>query len=363
MKKLIKLRNRIDQIDNSIISSINERANITMEIGRLKSKSAKPVFSPVREAQVYDRLIRANKAKKGNISDKYIRSVYREIMSGSLALQTPLVIAYLGPEATFTHIAALDKFGKSLDYLECDSITEVFTEVERGRASYGVVPIENSTEGAVNHTLDMFIDSDLQICSESYLPIVHNLLSKRESIAAVKLNCNVYSHHQVLAQCRMWLEKNLPHAKLIPCASTTEAAKILEAKKGKHNDTAIASKLAAERYSLNILARSIEDSPHNITRFLVIGKQQEEPTKNDKTSVVFSMKDKAGALHDVLAAFKRSRINLTKIESRPSKAKAWKYYFFVDMQGHIKDKSIKLSLKQLQKHCNYYKLLGSYPAA
>lgn len=357
VKRLIKLRKRIDQIDNSILSSINERADITMEIGKLKSKSAKPVFSPVREAQVYNRLIKANKTKKGSLSEKYIRSIYREIMSGSLALQTPLMVAYLGPEATFTHIAALDKFGKSLDYLECKSIAEVFTEVERGRASYGVVPIENSIEGAVNHTLDMFVDSDLKICSEAYLHIQHNLLSKHKEISYIK---RVYSHQQVFAQCRIWLEKTLPGAKLVSYASTTEAAMVAAQGKGR---AAIASRLAAERYGLNILARSIEDSPHNITRFLVIGKQQEEPTKSDKTSIVFSMKDRSGALHDVLTPFKRNKVNLTKIESRPSKTKAWKYYFFVDMEGHIKDKRLRQSLKQLEKHCNYFKLLGSYPTA
>lgn len=357
MKKLKRLRKRIDEIDNSILRSLIERARVTMDIGRLKSKRAKPVFSPVRESQVYDRLIKANKDKKGQLSEKYIKAIYREIMSGSLALQKPLVIAYLGPEATFTHIAALDKFGESISYLECKSIAEVFVEVERGRASYGVVPIENSTEGAVSHTLDMFIDSDLKICSEAYLPIQHNLLSRQKKISSIK---RVYSHQQVFAQCRMWLEKTLPKAKLVSYASTTEAAMVAAQGSGR---AAIASKLAAERYKLNILARSIEDSPHNITRFLVIGKQQEEPTKNDKTSVVFSMKDKAGALHDVLTPFKRNRVNLTKIESRPSKAKAWKYYFFVDMEGHIKDKKVRQSLRQLERHCNYMKLLGSYPAA
>jgi chorismate mutase/prephenate dehydratase len=354
MENLKRLRHKIDHIDNNILSLLNERARLILEIGNLKFKGAKPKFSPEREAEVYRRLKNYN---KGPLSDETIEAIYREVMSGSLALQKTSKIAYLGPEATFTHIAALKKFGKSLDYLECNSIADVFTEVERLGADYGVVPIENSTEGAVNHTLDMFIDSDLRICSEVYLPIKHNLLSKHRNLSSIK---RVYSHEQVLAQCRIWLEKNLPNAKLAHYASTTQAAIFVASGKGR---AAIASELAAERYGLNILAKSIEDSPHNITRFLIIGNQQAEPSGNDKTSIVFSMKDRTGALHDVLTPFKRNNVNLTKIESRPSKTKAWKYYFYVDMEGHIKDKRVERSLKQLEKHCNFLKFLGSYPAA
>jgi len=353
MAKLKNLRKKIDRIDGSIVNLLNERANITLKIGKLKSAKSAPKFSPYREAQVYQRLVKSN---KGPLPARALKSVYREIMSGSLALQTNLKIAYLGPEVTFTHIAALRKFGKSLDYLECKSIADVFTEVERGRAHYGVVPIENSTEGAVNHTLDMFADSDLQICSEAYLPIEHNLLSKSKRISSIK---KVYSHEQVLAQCRIWLETNLPSAQLVPVASTTVAASVYAHRK---NCAAIGSKLAAEKYKLHILARSIEDSPHNITRFLIIGKQQVQRTGRDKTSIVFSMKDRAGALHDVLVPFKKNKINLTKIESRPSKKKAWRYYFFVDLEGHIDGKKVKQALSQLEKHCRYLKVLGSYPA-
>lgn len=354
MSQLKKLRKKIDQIDRKILDFLNERAEIIVNIGKIKSKKISPSFSPYREAQVYDSLIKAN---KGPLSNDTVKAIYREIMSGSLSLQSHLKIAYLGPEASFTQIAALKKFGKSLDYLECDSIADVFTEVERDRADYGVVPIENSTEGAVNYTLDMFIDSDLKICSESYLPIEHNLLSKHKKISAIK---SIYSHEQVFAQCRIWLERNLPNVKLIPCASTTQAAMAATDGRGR---AAIASKLAAEKYDLNILASSIEDSPHNVTRFLIIGKQEAKPSGNDKTSIVFSMKDRVGALHDVLTPFKKNNINLTKIESRPSKKKVWKYYFFVDMQGHIKDKKVRQALKGLEKNCSYYKELGSYPAS
>ncbi len=354
MKKLKTLRNKIDKIDGEILKYLNDRAQLSIDIGRIKSKSASPAFSPVRESDVYKKAIKAN---KGPMLDESIKAVYREIMSGSLVLQNPLRIAYLGPEATFTHIGALKKFGHSLKYLECDSITDVFTEVERNRASYGVVPIENSTEGAVNHTLDMFVDSDLKICSEEYLPIQHNIVSKLKDMSLIK---TIYSHQQVLAQCRNWLEKNMAKAKLVPVASTTTAAMLTTSGK---NRAAIASNLAAERYGLNILARSIEDSSHNITRLLIIGKQDERRTGRDKTSVLFSMKDKSGALHNALVPFKKNGINLTKIESRPSKKKAWRYYFFVDMQGHIADKKVGKALQQLKKNCSVLKVLGSYPEA
>lgn len=353
MEKLNRLRKRIDKINNDILNLLNERARITLAIRTLKSKRKKPAFSPDRETQVYKKLIEAN---QGPLSNDTIKAIYREIMSGSLALEKPIKIAYLGPEATFTHIAALKKFGSSVDYLKTQSITEVFTEVERGRADYGVVPIENTTEGAVNHTLDMFIESDLRICSEVLLAIEHNLLG-RGKLSSIK---RVYSNPQVLGQCRLWLETNLPRVELVPAASTTKAAQLAAKTK---NAAAIANKLAADRYKLKILVESIEDSPHNITRFLVIGKTEAESTGSDKTSIMFSVKDRVGALHDMLVPFKRNGINLTKIESRPSKKEAWKYYFFVDMQGHIKDKKIKKALDSLRRSCDYLKFLGSYPAA
>lgn len=352
MKRLKILRGRIDRIDNDILHSLNERAKLSIDIGDIKSKSAKPKFSPAREIQVYKRLIKLN---KGPLSNETIRAVYREVMSGSLALQNPLKVAYLGPEATFTYMAALKKFGSSLEKLECKSIAEVFTEVERDRASYGVVPIENSTEGAVNYTLDMFVDSDLKICSEEYLAIHHNLLSFGKDTASIK---RIWSHPQVFAQCSNWLETHLPKVEFIPVESTSTAAWLVTKKKSQ---AAIASKAAAEKYNLNILAQSIEDSSHNITRFLVISKQDVKRTGRDKTSILFSMKDKSGALHDVLVPFKKNRINLTKIESRPSKKKAWRYYFFVDMQGHIDDRKVAKSIQQLKRHCSFLKILGSYP--
>ena len=349
---LKQLRKKIDYIDGKILNFLNQRAQEVLNVSKFKKKEKLGAYSPDREASMIARLKKMN---KGPFSAQEVENVFREILSICRAQNTSMKVAYLGPEATFAHMAAIKKFGKSLDYIECSSIADVFTEVERGRADYGVVPIENSTEGAVNHTLDMFIDSDLKICSEMYLPIQHNLLSKHKNISSIK---KVYSHEQVFAQCRKWLEKNLPNVKLIPYASTTQAAMFATLGKGR---AAIASKVAAERYKLNILASSIEDSAHNITRFLIIGNQEAGPTKHDKTSIVFSMKDKAGALHDVLAPFKNSKINLTKIESRPSKKKAWKYYFFVDMGGHKNSPSVKKALKALGKECLFVKILGAYP--
>ena len=354
MENLKKLRSRVDHIDGRILELLNERAGVSLRIGKLKSKSGRPSFSPEREAEVYARI---KKMGKGILSPDALKAVYREIMSGSIALQKKLKVAYLGPEATFTNIAATKKFGSSVDYVECASITEVFTEVERTRADYGVVPIENSTEGAVNHTLDMFADSDIKICSEVLLPIEHNLLYKGNSISSIR---KIYSNPQVLAQCRLWLEANLPRAELIPVSSTTKAAQI--AQKQKHS-AAIASRAAAEKYRLQMLAESIEDSPHNITRFLIIGRHEADRTGNDKTSIMFSVKDKVGILHDMLVPFKKGGINLTKIESRPSKKEAWKYYFFVDMAGHIQDKKVARALADLGRHCDYLKVLGSYPVA
>ena len=276
------------------------------------------------------------------------------MMSASLALEKTIKVAYLGPEATFTHLASLSKFGSSVEYLSCENINDVFKEVEKGRADYGVVPIENSTEGAVTYTLDMFVNSELKICSEILFEISQNLISK----SALNKITKIYSKSEVFGQCRLWLEKNLSRAVLMDMTSTTAAAK--KAKNTK-NSAAIASELAAKVYNLKIVASSIEDNSDNITRFLVIGKNEVPFTGSDKTSIVFSVKDKVGVLYDMLAPFKKNKINLTKIESRPSKKGAWKYHFFIDFEGHHEDKKVKAALNDLSKHCHYLKILGSYP--
>jgi chorismate mutase/prephenate dehydratase len=352
MKELKSLRKKVDKLDLSILDLLNKRAKLILEIGKMKAKKGAPVFVPDREKEVYTKISAAN---KGPLTKNAVKAIYREVMSGSLALERAPMIAYLGPPATFTHLASMKKFGSAVKYLACNSITDVFQEVEQDRADYGVVPIENSIEGAVSHTLDMFIDTDLKVCSEVILEISHNLLGK----CKLKQIKKIYSNPQVFGQCRIWLETNLPRVELIEVSSTTKAAEI--AAKEKYS-AAIASSLAAQEYKLKLIARSIEDSAHNITRFLVIGKVGANPTKNDKTSIMFSVKDRVGALHQMLVPFKENKINLTKIESRPSKRKAWEYYFFVDFKGHHQNKNVKKALNKLEKICSYLKILGSYPA-
>ena len=350
---LKKLRNKIDKVDKQIVELLSQRAGYTLSIGDLKRKANKGIYAPDRETFILRRL---KKLSKSPLSKDALESIYREIMSSSLSLEKPLEIAYLGPKATFTHLAALKKFGSQVKYIDCDSISDVFLEVEKGSCDYGVVPLDNSIEGAVTHTLDMLMDYPLNICSEIILEISHNLLSNYKKEAIKK----IYSNPQVFAQCRIWIERNLPKAERIEVSSTARAA---ELSKRQRNSSCIASLLAAKEYALKVVARDIEDSPHNVTRFLVIGKYDIPPTGQDKTSIIFSIKDRVGALHDMLLPFKRHKINLTKIESRPSKKKAWDYYFFVDLAGHHQDSRVKKAIKELEDKCTFLKILGSYPTA
>ncbi|MFQ5680434.1 MAG: prephenate dehydratase [Candidatus Omnitrophota bacterium] len=348
---LENLRSRIDKLDSRIIELLNQRAGISMAIGRIKAKHNRPVYSPDRESKVLSRIRRSN---KGPIAASAMEAIYREIMSSSLSLEKGLRISYLGPEATFTHLAALKRFGSSVEYVPSNSISDVFIDVEQDACDYGVAPVENSIEGAINHTLDMLAESSLNICAQINLSVSHNLIS-RYKISKIK---KVYSNPQVFGQCRMWLRANLSQAELVEVSSTSRAA---ERCVNENDSACIASSLAASVYGLKIVARSIEDTRHNITRFLVVGKDDVVPTGNDKTSVVFSIKDKVGALHKMLLPFKRHKINLTKIESRPSKRKAWDYYFFVDLNGHIRDENVSLAFKELSRQASYLRVLGSYP--
>ncbi|MFH1678257.1 MAG: prephenate dehydratase [Candidatus Omnitrophota bacterium] len=346
-----KLRCEIDQLDVRLVKLLNLRARVALEIAKAKKKQGEARYCPDREKQVLNRLLGLN---PGPLSTSAIEAIYREIMSSSLSQYKPLVVAYLGPQASFTHQAAIKKFGSQITYSAADTITEVFTDVEKGNADYGVVPIENSNEGAITHTLDMFVDSDLKICAQIILEVSHNLLANCPN-SRIK---RIYSNPQVFAQCRSWLEKNLLNAEKIEVSSTARAAQIAVKEK---NSACIAALLAANIYKLRVLAKSIEGSPHNVTRFLVISKNEIKPTGIDRTSILFSIKDKIGALYDILISFKKYRINLTKIESRPSKKKVWDYYFFVDLIGHYKDSKVKSSFKELEKKCKFFKVLGSYP--
>ena len=348
---LDKLRKKIDRLDRELISLLNERAAATKDIGKIKINSGKSIYVPEREIQVLNKIASLN---KGPLKKSALEAIYREVMSASLALEKPLKIAYLGPEASFTNLAAIKKFGSQVSYVASNSIADVFLEVEKGSADYGVVPIENSIEGAVSYTLDVFVDSELKICSQIILEVTHNLLA---NCAKSKIR-NVYSIPQVFGQCRIWLQKNLPNALLVDVSSTTRGAEI--AKKEK-NSAAIASLLASKVYGLKVLAGGIQDSAHNVTRFLVVGRNIASRTGKDKTSLFFSTKDKVGALYEMLLPFRKYKVNLTKIESRPSKKKAWEYYFFVDILGHQDDALIKKALNELERKCSYLKILGSYP--
>ncbi len=345
------IRKKIDSMDEKIIELLNERTKLALEIGQIKKEKGADVYAPDRESEVYRKI---ETISKGPMPHDALKSIYREVMSASLSLEKPISVAYFGPEASFTHLASLSKFGSSVHYVSCPGISDVFQEVDRNRVDYGVIPVENSIEGAVNHSLDMFIDSDLKICSEILFEISHNLMATCE----LKQIKRVYSINQVFGQCRTWLERNLPRVEMIETTSTTQGAQ--KAVKEEYA-AAIGSKLAATLYNLNILAEGIEDYTHNVTRFLVVGRTISPPTGSDKTSIVVSIKDKVGALYDFLKPVRDNQINMTKIESRPSKKKAWDYYFFIDMEGHIQDPVLNKTIGLVESSVKFLKVLGSYP--
>ncbi len=352
MGELDRLRKEIDEIDNKILDLLNKRTNIVIEIAQIKRNENAKFYSPERESQILERLIQLN---KGPFPNDTLKVIYKEILSASLSLEEPLKVACLGPLATFTHLAALRHFGSSALFVPVESIKGVFDAVLSGEAEYGVVPIENSNEGVITHTLDLFMDYELKVSAEIMLEIVHNLISKSGDKLKIK---RVYSNPHAAAQCRRWLGTNLPGIPILEATSTAKAAEIVSK---DEEAAAIASELAAKLYDLKFIEKNIGDSKYNITRFLVISKDFPSKTGKDKTSIVFSIKDKPGALYDILYPFKKAKINLTKIESRPSKRKAWEYIFFVDMEGHIEDKKLRKAIESIKDNCLYLKILGSYP--
>jgi chorismate mutase/prephenate dehydratase len=348
---LVEHRKAIDLIDGKIVTLLNARTQHVLEIGAIKLRAGEEIYAPHREKAVLQRICRKN---KGPLTEELLRTIYREIMSSALALEKNLTIAYFGPEATFTHLAAIRRFGSSLHYVPLKTIADVFAEVSGNRADYGVVPVENSTEGVVTSTLDMFVDSELKITAQIVLPIQHCLVGNGPRSAVRR----VYSHPQALAQCRGWIQNHLPEAETIEASSTTRAAELAAENPAA---AAIASSLAAERYKLRILQANIQDNANNATRFLVLGRQLSQPSGKDRTSLILSIADEVGSLYRALAPFRRYRINLTKIESRPSKRTAWKYFFFIDFDGHITDPRIARAVKYVEEHCHFVKVLGSYP--
>ncbi len=351
---LEKLRREIDAIDLEIIDRLNARVKLACEIGRVKEQNGQDIYVPAREEEVFAKLAAIN---EGPLNEKAIRAIYREVISAATALQKPIMVAYLGPEATFTQQAALKNFGASVKYQACDDIGDVFTVVERGDADYGVIPRENSTEGAVEETLDMLVKTGLKIISQIYLEISHCLIS-RSSLEEIQ---SVHSKDNALGQCRHWLGRNLPKAERVETASTTLAVQHAGNNPGA---AAIASRIAGELYNVPVVAEGIQDINENFTRFFVICKNipaHHEGGGPEKTSFVFSISDEPGALIKALDPFSKRGLNLSKIESRPSKTKIWDYFFFIDVLGNQKDPAMIEAIEELEKSCSMVKWLGSYP--
>jgi len=350
--ELENLRQKINDIDRETVNLISQRADLVRKVGSLKQENKIEAYAANREKIIFQRLETLN---NGPLSNENLQAIFREIISACLSLEKPLRIAYLGPEATFTHQAALSQFGQAPRYIQIPTIDGIFGEVEQKRCDYGVVPIENSTEGSIYRTLDMFIETPLQICAEIALGVSLYLLSSTDKLENIE---KIYSHPQALAQCSRWLANNLPDIPVHSVSSTAHAAKkaALEPSTG-----AIASRVSASIYNLEVIKENIEDYPENHTRFWVIGHKAPAKSGCDKTSIMFSIKDEVGALYKVLCPFSEHGINMTKIESRPFKERPWEYFFFADVEGHISDNNLKSTVKEIEKLVNFVKILGSYP--
>lgn len=348
---LDELRTKIDSIDERLVKLINERAQVVVEVGKLKQADLAPIYVPHREKAVLDKISKLN---KGPLPDKTMQAIWRELMSGSFFLERPLLIGYLGPQGSFSHSAAILKFGQSVDYEALSDIRGIFEEVSKGHCDFGIVPIENSAGGGVRESLDAFVKTDVMICAEASMAIHHNLMANCP-MSEIK---RVYSQPEVFAQCRDWLSGAFKDTEIIPMPSSSRAAKLAASEEGS---AAIASTVAAEIYGLKVLCQNIEDISNNITRFLIISKQDAAPSGDDKTVVLFSTSHKTGALVDVLNVFREYGINMTNIGSRPNKKREWEYYFFVDFLGHRKDENVEKAIAHAQKHCLQLSVLGSFP--
>lgn len=355
---LAALRALIDKTDDEMLRLLNDRARLVAQVAALKERMQVPFYVPSREKQIIDRLSALNQQAGGPFPAEAIRPVFQEIFSACLSLEQTVKVAYLGPEATFTHMAVKRQFGQSARTIPVGTIAGVFDEVERGSADFGVVPVENSAEGVVTHTLDTFVESELKIAAEIVLEVSHCLLLRAGvEIGEVE---RVYSHPQALAQCRRWLGANLPRAVTVEAASTAEAARLA---RDDARGAAIASELAGRLYELAVARRKLEDMAQNVTRFLVIGKRQAEPTGRDKTSLLLAVRDEPGNLFKVLSPLAKTGLNMTKIESRPSRRRPWEYVFFIDLDGHQTDQTLATALADVRVACETMKILGSYPRA
>jgi len=348
------LRSQIDKIDEQLVIFLNKRASVALEIGKIKKSQDASLYAPGREKQILDRLTQTN---PGPFPNGALRNVFREIMSGALLVQEGETVAYLGPAATFTHLACLQRFGASVQALPVPSIQAVFEAVEKGKVHFGIVPVENSIEGVVNHTLDLFVDSHLLIEGEILQEVSHCLMSKTGERKKIK---KIYSHSHALAQCSRFLETKFPGIPVVAIESTAMAAqKALK----ESSAAAIASELAARLYQLNLIEEHIEDYRNNITRFLLLSQKPARPTGRDKTSILFAIADCVGGLYKILRPFSEHQINLTRIESRPSKKRPWEYFFYVDAVGHQEEEKMRTALSQLKETALFVKILGSYKMA
>ena len=352
-EQLRDLRQRIDELDDQILTLLSQRGQVAAEVGRVKVAAGLPIYAPDRESETLQRLRQRN---PGPFPERVLLAIYRELMSGSLLLERPPRVAYLGPRGSFSHLAATGKFGGAVEYEPVADIPAVFVEVEREHVDYGVVPVENSWGGGIVDTLDTFANSRVQICAEVVRQIHHHLLA-RVPLERIE---RVYSKPEVFDQCKQWLLETELLAKTVPVASTSVAAERAAAEDGA---AAIGSTLAAELYHLPIQREHIEDSPTNVTRFFVLGRQTVGPTGDDKTAIMFATAHQAGALADVLEVFRREGVNLSMITSRPSRSRNWEYYFFVDAEGHASEPSMARAIAAAREFCHFLKVLGSFPRA
>ncbi len=351
--ELERLRDAIDRVDDRILEALNERAKLARAIGTLKVGQA---YRPEREAQV---LRRVKESNPGPLSAETAALLFREIMSACLALERPITVAYLGPRGTFSEKAALKHFGLAAEAVPAPSIDEVFREVESGAADFGIVPVENSTEGAVGRSLDLMPQTAMKVCGEVVVRIHHNLMARGRPASLADIR-RVFSHGQSLAQCHEWLNINLPKTERVAVSSNAEAARRAADESGS---AAVAGDMAAEHYGLEILASNIEDEPNNTTRFLIVGAYEPRPTGRDKTSLVLSARNRAGAVYEMLTPFATRGVSMTKFESRPSRAALWDYLFFVDIEGHREDANVAAALEEVSRIAGFLKVLGSYPMA
>lgn len=352
--KLLPLRRKIDAIDAQILDLLNQRARVAQEVGHVKAETNAPVFRPEREAQVLRKVADNN---PGPLLSRDLQIIYREMMSACRALEKRVVVAYLGPVGTYSEQAVYRQFGHAVDGLACASIDEVFRSVEAGTADFGVVPIENSTEGPVNLTLDLLLQTTLTISGEVALPIHHNLMTKSGAMDGVTRIC---AHSQALAQCNAWLNQHYPAIERQPVSSNAEAARLASV---DLTVAAIAGDVAAQTYQLHVVGVHIQDDPHNRTRFAVIGRLKTAPSGRDQTSLILSVPNKAGAVLSLLAPLAKHGVSMTRFESRPARMGSWEYYFYVDLEGHEDDEKIVKALAELKENAAFFKLLGAYPTA